>query len=154
MPKENLAAFKAKMNALLTEIPLIERTKQTEYDVSIDISQISKNFIKTLDTLEPFGMGNSKPVFRMTGIRIEKFQVLKDKHIKWTFASSTDSKLRVFGITFFYFDKWDQLAPEELFRLQEEEGLTIQFTLGINRFNGNEYIQLMVDKLYLGNKAF
>ena len=104
--------------------------------------------------LEPYGMGNSKPVFRMTDIKIEKYQVLKDKHIKWTFCSSTNNKRKIFGITFFYFDKWNQLSPDELFRMQEEEGLTIQFTIGLNRFNGNEYIQLMVDKLYLGNQAF
>ncbi len=153
MPKENLTPFKEKMNALLSDIPQIQRTKQDEYDLSINIEDINLKLIKNLDLLEPFGMGNSKPVFRMTNIKIEKYQVLKDKHLKWTFVSNQNSKIKVFGITFFYFDKWDQLPPEELFRLQDEEGLTIQFTIGINRFNGNEYIQLMVDKLFLGNKA-
>ncbi len=42
------------------------------------------------------------------------------------------------------------MSPEELFDLQGKAGLTVQFTLGVNRFNGNETIQLMVDKLMPG----
>jgi hypothetical protein len=53
-------------------------------------------------------------------------------------------------VSFNYLGKWNESSPEELYALQGKNGLTVQFTLGINRFNGNESIQLMVDRLIPG----
>jgi single-stranded-DNA-specific exonuclease len=54
------------------------------------------------------------------------------------------------GISFNYLGKWNEMTPEELFALQAKAGLTVQFTLGVNKFNGNETIQLMVDRVIAG----
>jgi hypothetical protein len=40
--------------------------------------------------------------------------------------------------------------PDELYNAQHSEGITVQFQIGINRFRGNEIIQLMVDKIFIG----
>lgn len=149
MKKENFGAFKARMNDLLKNIPVTLRTKIRTFDVEVGIEEISATLLKDLEKLEPFGPGNEKPVFRMKNAMIQNYRIMKDAHVKWTFGSA-NSKVSVQGISFNYIGKWNELTPDELFELQKKSGLTIQFTLGVNRFNGNETIQLMVDKVLPG----
>ncbi len=149
MKKENFQAFKLRMYELLKAIPASLRTKTRSFDVEVGIEEISSNLLKDLDRLEPFGPGHERPVFRMKNAIIQSYRIMKDAHVRWTFTG-TLSKISVQGISFNYLGKWNEMTPEELFNLQGKSGLTIQFTLGINRFNGNETIQLMVDKIIAG----
>lgn len=149
MKKENFPEFKKRMNELLKPIPAPLRTKTRSFDVEIGIEEISANLVKDLDKLEPFGPGHEKPVFRMKNAVISSYRIMKDAHVRWTFGG-LNSKVSVQGISFNYLGKWNEMTPEELFELQGKAGLTVQFTLGVNRFNGNETIQLMVEKVMAG----
>lgn len=149
MNAENFPAFKARMNELLKPIPASLRTKTRTFDVEVGIEEISAHLLKDLDKLEPFGPGHEKPVFRMKNAVIQSYRIMKDAHVRWTFGG-LNSKVSVQGISFNYLGKWNEMTPEELFELQGKSGLTVQFTLGVNRFNGNETIQLMVDKVMPG----
>ena len=150
MRKENLHLFKTRMNQLLLPIPATIRTKMSSFDVEVKIEEINSQLLKDLDRLEPFGPGNEKPVFRMRNAVIQSYRIMKEAHVRWTF-SSPNSKISLQGISFNYLGKWNEMTPEELFELQGKSGLTVQFTLGLNRFNGNETIQLMVDKVFAGH---
>ena len=150
MKKENYQAFKEKMTELLKVIPEALRTKSSSYDIEIGIEEISANLVKDLNLLEPFGPGHERPVFRMKNATIQSYRIMKDAHVKWTFSGTGKNKVLLQGISFNYLGKWNESTPEELFERQAKSGLTVQFTLGINRFNGNESIQLMVDKLFPG----
>lgn len=153
MRKENLPAFITRMNSILKEIPEPLRTKQDEFDLSISIEDIDLNLVKSLELLEPFGMGNAKPIFRMKDFKIESFSILKEAHVKWTFVSKNNPSKKVFGISFNFIGKWATLSPEELYDLAQNSSVTAQFTLGINKFRGNEYLQLMVDNIFTGERA-
>ena len=97
--------------------------------------------------LEPFGMGNAKPLFRMEDARLDSYTILKDVHVKWVFTHKDNPRIKIGGISFNFIGKWGAQSPEEIFQAQSQ-GLTIYFGLGINRFRGNEIIQLMVEKIY------
>ncbi|MBC98868.1 MAG: single-stranded-DNA-specific exonuclease RecJ [Halobacteriovoraceae bacterium] len=149
MPKENLPLFREKMEGLLREIPLIERTKGEHYDLEIAPQEINPKLVKELDLLEPFGMGNEKPIFKMKGIKLTNYDLLKDVHVRWSFAPK-DPAIKMpplKGISFNYIGSFNKAHPQEIFTRQNNEEITAYFTLGINRFNGNEYIQLMVDRI-------
>lgn len=152
MPKENLEPFKKKMQELLKDIPAIERMAQFSYDLDIKPQEINPKLVKELEYLEPFGMGNEKPLFKMKGVQLAHFDILKDIHVRWTFKP-TDSSVQMpplKGISFNYIGAFEKIHPQEIFTKQSRGSeLTVYFTLGINRFNGNEYIQLMVEKLVL-----
>jgi len=145
MPEENYAAFKTKMTQILRDIPVIERTKQNSFDLEIDFQNIDAHLVRDLEKLEPFGMGNEKPTFRMKNFNLKSFDILKGLHVRWNFEQN-GSYLK--GISFNTIGKYGQVHPEDLFKAsQEGRPLTAYFTLGINRFNGNEYIQLLVDRI-------
>lgn len=150
MKKENFNAFKARMMELLKPMPAPLRTKTQSYDIEIGIEEITANLVKDLDKLEPWGPGHERPVFRMKNAKIASFKIMKDAHVRWTFTGTGGKKISVQGISFNYLGKWNEMTPEELFALQEKSGLTVQFTLGVNKFNGNETIQLMVDRVIAG----
>lgn len=150
MPLENLEHFKNKIHHYLRDIPEIQRIVQDEFDVEISFNDINKQLVKELESMEPFGMGNPKPVFRMKDCFIESYNVLKDAHVKWNFIHQNNPKIKIGGISFNYIGKWNTPAAEELMHSQYSEGVTVQFTIGINRFRGNEIIQLMVDKIFIG----
>ena len=146
MPKENLRAFIDNMNAHLKNVPAIERTRMDFHDLDIDASEINPQLMRDLDLLEPFGMGNEKPKFRIKGVKLDAYDLMKDVHVRWSLSKD---KTKLKGISFNYVGKYDSLMPQEVYSIQnnKREDLCVYFTLGLNRFNGNESIQLMVDKL-------
>lgn len=150
MKKEHFPAFKMKMTELLRSIPFNLRTKTSSFDVEIGLEEIDAKLVKDLELLEPFGPGNERPIFRMKNAQIASYRIMKDAHVRWTFSGFGAHKSTIQGVSFNYLGKWNEATPEELFQQQSKSGLTIQFTLGINRFNGNETIQLMVEKLMPG----
>ncbi|MFG1499883.1 single-stranded-DNA-specific exonuclease RecJ [Halobacteriovorax sp. XZX-3] len=151
MPVENLEKFKTSMNAMLKEIPLIQRTVQDFYDLEITPDEIDPNLLRGLDALEPFGMGNAKPIFKLKGAKLKSFDLLKDVHVRWNFTSITNQKINLKGISFNYMSKWGALTPNEIYERQNDPSveLDVYFTLALNYFNGNKYIQLMVERVDL-----
>lgn len=153
MKQENFNAFKERMNSLLSEIPEIQRTVQHKYDLNLNFNEINRQLVKELEIMEPFGMGNSKPIFKMSDAKIFTFTILKDVHVKWVFVDAKNPKNKIQGISFNFIGKWNTMLPQELTNIQDSQGLDIFFTLGVNRFRGNETIQLMVEKVVPSGQA-
>lgn len=149
MKKENLQEFIKNMNELLKDIPAIERTRMEFYDLEIEAGEINPQLMRDLDLLEPFGMGNEKPIFKIKGVHLDSFDIMKEAHVRWNLSHE---KTKLKGISFNYVGKYEAKRPEEIFSTQNllREDLSIYFTLGLNRFNGNESIQLMIDRLDFG----
>ncbi len=153
MKKENLPELRTRLKNALVNVPAIARTRIDNYDLEIKPEAINPAFVRSLDLLEPYGMHNSKPVFKMKGFKIASFDVLKEVHVRWNLVSVTDPRVKLKGISFNYLGKWGLTHPEDLYALKlknPEEELVAYFTLGLNYFRGNEHIQLMIDKIESG----
>ncbi len=147
MPKENFSEFKKRISKKLSTIAEIERKNQQTYDLEINAQEITPTLLKQLDYLEPFGMGNARPIFKVKNLNLASYQLMKDVHVRWNFKSKEGLNLR--GVSFNYLDKWGHDHPDKIFESQSNSinGLTCYFTLTLNHFNGNKYIQLMVNRI-------
>jgi single-stranded-DNA-specific exonuclease len=72
--KEMIKLAKKKLNQHKIE-------KKYFYDAEIDFSALNSSFLKELKLMEPFGIGNSKPIFLIRDCMIKKVNFLKnEKH--------------------------------------------------------------------------
>ncbi len=149
MKKENLAALKTKLNHALKDVPENLRTKVSYYDLHLELNDLDPYFMNSLKQMEPFGMGNERPKSKIGNLKVDSFKILKEKHIKW-FFSDLNGQRKIGGISFNYFDKWNSLHPEEIVHSQDENGIHVIGEVSLNRFNGNETIQIMVNELHFG----
>ena len=89
MKKENLPLLKENLKNHLRVMPPIGRTVLEDYDLEIDAHQINNELLSQLDLLEPFGMGNEKPLFRVKGLKLQSFDLLKEVHVRWNFFDNS-----------------------------------------------------------------
>ena len=75
MPQENVENFRSYLNehCVLTEEDFVEKIC---IDVPMPMSYVTADFVRQLSVLEPFGNGNSKPVFAQKNIRLIRGRVL------------------------------------------------------------------------------
>ena len=145
MPKENLTEFRKRFTENLKKIPLHLRTQSLKWDCEISPTEITPSFLRRLECFEPFGSGNPRPVFLMRKMKLNSFDVLKDIHVRWNFANIKYPNHPLRGISFHYLNWWGRRSPQEIKKICLAGGtVEIVFTLEINRFRGNEYIQLHI----------
>jgi len=51
------------------------------YDSEISLNEINSDLLDVIEIMEPFGQGNSEPLFVVKDLRIESIKILKQKHI-------------------------------------------------------------------------
>lgn len=152
MKKENYFVFKQRMKDLLATIPAITRTETDSYDLEIKFEDISPKLVRDLECLEPFGNGNEKPWFLSRGLRLDSYELMKDVHVRWHFSSLKNPNQKFRGISFNWVGSWGKPHPSQLFsdQMKNPDGLHAIFTLSIERWRDNEFIQLQVHKADFG----
>ena len=149
MPKENLPLLKERINGILQNIPHHLRTLQLTYDIEITPEEITPRLVRELEQLEPFGQGNPRPTFKMKNFVVTTYKILKEHHVRWTLTSTSPGTKPVMlqGISFNYMNRWNIPHPDEV--RTHKHNLVAYFNLGINRFNGAEFIQLNIDRIII-----
>lgn len=130
---ENLDRFRKAMNDYadkLDEMPL----QSLRLDCNLNPDAISTNMVYQLRDFEPFGYGNSKPVFGINNMTLDKIIPLSNgKHIK--LAVSRDKSR-------FSFVKFST-TPEE-FPYPEGSVLDFALSLDINVYQQKEYLSFSI----------
>lgn len=147
MKLENLAEFKRRLNQKLSEIPAIIRTENLTYDLELNPSEITPELLKQFELLEPFGNNNERPLFMSEKLTIDSYDILKGEHVRWNLSHRSDNKKKFKGISFNFINRFNTPSPEEIFERQKNSPLKIYFKPNINRFNGNEFIQLGIEEI-------
>ena len=99
MKEENIEIFRQKINALcdLTEQDFVPKIT---IDVPMPVSYVSKELIHQLDLLEPFGKGNTKPVFAQKNVRALSYRIVGKNRNVLTMRMSDGCGNVVDGICF------------------------------------------------------
>ncbi len=101
--EENFSALKDGLHrdtaALRDSEPALFERKY-RVDMELEIEDIGEEFCESLELLAPFGNGNPKPAFRISGARIEEMRYLGDREQHLRLALSAESGRLTGGILF------------------------------------------------------
>lgn len=126
---EKIPEFKKRLEKIVEGMEF-NQDKVLEIEVEVTIKELTKKIAKQLDDFAPFGFGNPQPLFATKNMKISDIRTLKEgKHLKFK-ADGIDSI--AFGM------------GEMSNILREGQLVDIAFYLEINKFNGNETLQLKV----------
>ena len=85
LPTERMAAFKETLNPLAeARISEDALTRKIKIDGPLDFAEVDDRFLESFRLLEPFGVGNPKPLFVAEDVEVVgEPQVLQGKHLKF-----------------------------------------------------------------------
>lgn len=129
---KNREKFVTRFNqAIAAQKPASEMQKTVSADAELSLNDISFELLSELERLEPFGMGNSKPLFVSRGLEIRQKRVVGDNHLKLTLCRQ--DKL----IDAIAFGKATEFA-------KLTQAVDLLYGLEINKFNNRQSIQMVV----------
>ena len=132
----NVEAFRRQLNenCTLTEEDMIPKIV---IDVPMPISYINENLIRQLSVLEPFGKGNTKPVFAQKNLRVLDHSIIgKNKNVV-KLKLLDPQGISVEGI---YFGE----AEDFVNFIREKDSISVTYYPEINRFRGRESLQIII----------
>lgn len=136
MEEKNVEEFRRRLNenCTLTEEDL---RPKVIIDVPMPVSYITRELIEQISLLEPFGKGNTKPVFAQKGLRVLESRVLgKNRNVakvKLMDPSGTVMDGVYFG------------EAEEFVRfIDGKDSISVTYYPEINIFRGRESIQIVI----------
>ena len=137
LDKENVEKFKRRLNdqCTLSEEKL---TEKVVIDMELPFAAITEQFIEELEYMEPFGKGNTKPVFAARGVVMQHVKIIgKNKNVaKATAIDAAGNRME--AICF-------HDAQEFAERCERNNGkMSITFYPGINEFRGERQIQIVI----------
>lgn len=139
LPEENVEAFRRKLNenCVLTQEDMIEKIV---IDVPMPMSYVTIPLIRQLSQLEPFGKGNTKPVFAQKKLRFADCRVFgKNRNV-----------VKMQGKDEFGFTAeciWFGDGDDFLEKLREKECWDVIYYPSVNVFRGRESIEMVVQNI-------
>ncbi len=140
-PLKNLKPLREKMEALgQKKLKEKDLTSEIVIDQRIKLDQINWKLLEQLKEMEPFGMGNSAPLFLAEKVTLDRCQIVGNgnKHIKmWLREDGFVFEAIAFGKGERYCHLIDKESPK----------LDVIFELSGDEWNGEKKIQLLVREL-------
>ena len=136
MEEKNVELFRRRLNdnCTLTEQDLIPKIM---IDVPMPISYLSKKLTEQLKVLEPFGKGNSKPLFAQINLRAVGIRVLgRNRNVAKMFLID-ENGIKMDAV---YFGE----AQEFVDFVQAHDTISFTYYPEINVFQGRENLQVVI----------
>lgn len=138
-----------------------EITPKIRIDRQLHLKEISFKLIEDIEKLEPFGKGNSSPVFAEKNVTIFRVYLIgKDKNILKFFCRPNGSFEKLDAICFDGGEKFREMisetyGEEKLSHILNNNPMDLKmdliFSPSINEYNGNVNLQLVVKDFRLSN---
>lgn len=136
LEEENVEAFRRRLNrnCMLTEQDLIPKVV---IDVPMPIFYLSRSLIEQLSLLEPFGKGNTKPLFAQKGLRVSGLRILGRNRNVAKMQVTDDCGNAVDAV---YFGEASEFAAFA----DKHEKISVTYYPEINSYNGRETLQIII----------
>lgn len=137
IPEERVEEFRRRLNdaCTLTEEQL---TEVIHIDMALPFSHVSERLTEELSLLEPFGKGNTKPVFAARNVRVLESRILGKNQNVLRMKLVDESGMPRDGI---FFSSCMQQVLEDL---QERQTVHMLYYPEINEFRGERNLQLRI----------
>ena len=137
MPEEHVELFRQRLNELCT-LTEEELTEVIHIDMALPFSYVSERLVEELSLLEPFGKGNTKPVFAARNVQVLESRVLGKNQNVLRMKLMDESGITLKGIYF------HNCMQEVLRDLQGKKAIHILYYPEINEFRGRRSLQLRI----------
>ncbi len=152
LPGDKVEEFRRRINeaCTLTEEDFVEKVM---IDVPMPIDYITEDLIGQLSLLEPFGKGNTKPLFAERDLKIQTCSILgKNKNVVkmtvWNQGGTAMEALYFGDVETFLEDlqkKWGREAVEKLLMGQSTDiTLSVTYYPSVNEFRGRRTLQIVI----------
>ena len=136
MKEEDVDTFRKQINAKCTLTPE-DMEEKIHIDIALPLSYVTKAFVEELEKLEPFGVGNPKPVFAQKGIAVLSEQILGKNRNAGKYRIR-DSEGKVYELMYF----GDVEAFGKYYR--ERESIFITYYPSFHEYMGKTSIQIVM----------
>ena len=136
LKEENVEAFRKELNrnCRLTEADLMPKIV---IDVPMPISYVSRKLTEQLSLLEPFGKGNTKPLFAQKGLRVLNLRIIGKNHNVAKMFLADPAGVKMDAV---YFGEAEKFAEY----VQARENVSVTYYPDINVYQGRETLQLVI----------
>lgn len=126
------------------EASLRPQTVVVDYDLDVDMLELTDSNMKWIETLGPFGQGFASPLFRLSGVRVKDQKVLKGGHLKLWLEKADGTYPGRKAMEALYFS-----PPPSLKAAQVSPGTEVDVLgeLQWNVFNGQRTLQMNIKDL-------
>lgn len=141
---DNIDALRAKLNEHAAGyFGTGEIMPELHIDALLSPETLDLKLVEQLGRLEPFGIGNPKPVFLTKGLFLtDEPWVMKEKHLK---LQLTDGRGKRFEAVW-----WDGVERSKGQTLKLKTGIELAYVAEANSWQGNTRLQLVVEDIRLG----
>jgi single-stranded-DNA-specific exonuclease len=133
---QRIGEFRRRINAIADErLEPDDLVPRLRVDAPLSLRTIGKDLLDGLQAMEPFGLGNARPVFYATPIDLtEAPRIVKDRHLSMTVRQDG----RVFRAI-----AWRAAERVAMFA-ENRSNLAMAFSVDRNEYQGETYLQLTV----------
>ena len=147
LEKKNLVAFIEKINDYYRSLKLVDQEKYLKQKVDLTVRRLDDftiDLIDELKLLEPFGDGNSEPVFKLENATIteRKRMGAEGQHLALVVKGEGDRALKMLAFS----------ASEKWMSFMEDDNVDVTFRLVENEWNGVRSVEGQVLEI-VGNYA-
>lgn len=120
--------------------------RSENHDMKLILEHVHTKNWKEIEKLEPFGFGNSKPVFLFENVNIDNIKKFgkngSGEHLEITFSDASDRYKKAKAVSFF--------SGIDSFKNKLEESLKVNLlaSFDLSRFRGREELRLRIEDIF------
>lgn len=152
LPKENLEAFRVRLNELTT-LTENDFTAKISIDIPMPVSYITEKLVDELKLLEPFGCANPKPLFAQKNLSVLSARVFGARKNVLKLRLADEQGYEIDGIYFGNIEDFDKYISSHFPQNEVEymyqgrkNAVKLSFTYypDVNEYRGNRSLQLIL----------
>ncbi len=141
---KNIHKLTENLSYNIEKVKKIEKKKKI-IDAKINLSDVTFSNYQEIEKLEPFGIGNQKPLFYLENIEIKKVKKFgkSQEHLELSFKE--EGSFWVKAMTFFYKENFSEKVLEKGLEVGQKIDMVASFEL--NQYNGNNSLRLKIEDI-------